>query len=478
MSLRIRGATIIDGVAPQPIQGRDILVEGTRIKAIAARDELGITPGVETIDVHGKYIIPGLMDANVHLMPPRLELFLRYEDHIEDLIVEAAQVALKNGVTTVFDTLGPRQALMRVRDRIGSGNVVGSRIFCAGNIVGLDGPISRDFNVKALEVASATLVERMNAQWVENVGPALTWMTPAQVGDEIRDYIRKGVDFIKYASSEHRWGDPTTSLIFSPRVQNAIVAEAHRAGLTAQAHATSVESLLAAIEAGCDLVQHCNITGPFRLPEATIDLMVERGTGAVVFPFTQRRFDWIMANCEIDRAYLATSDMNCRNLMESGAMLLMGTDGSVIESQGVIDPRLSKYWLAPGEDNLAELGQGHFHWLQAMEEKGLSSMEILRAATRNIAIAYGKDDLGTLEPGKIADLIVLDKDPLVSARHYRSIHMLIKDGAVVDRSLLPQTPLLTAPPRPPSEETLAYRAHRHIGRSGFPLCPLCADDRA
>jgi amidohydrolase family protein len=297
-------------------------------------------------------------------------------------------------------------------------------------------------------------------------------MTASQVQAEIRTYIGKGVDFVKYASNEHRWGDPTTSLVFSPRVQAALVDETHRAGLTAQAHVSSIESLHVAVESGCDLVQHCNITGPFPIPEATLDTMVRRKTGAVIFPFTQRRFDWIMKHCEIDRAYFAASDLNCRNLLKAGAMLLLANDGAVWGPELASDPRRSKYWLAPGEDDLSTLEEGHFVWLKAMEEKGMPAMEMLRAATRNIAIAYGKErDLGTLEPGKLADLIVLDRNPLESAANYRSIHMIVKDGVVVDRDALPLQPILTRPLAQPTEETLAYRAHRHIGRSGFPLCP-------
>ncbi len=151
---------------------------------------------------------------------------------------------------------------MAVRDRINAGEVVGSRFFCAGAIIGLDGPFSQDFNSRALQVASAASAERINAMCVENMGPALSWMTPEQVGAEVRAYISRGIDFVKYASSEHRWGDPTTFLVFSPQVQAKIVEEAHRAGMTAQAHTSSVESLRVAVEAGCDLIQHCNITGP------------------------------------------------------------------------------------------------------------------------------------------------------------------------------------------------------------------------
>lgn len=476
MSLVIGGATIIDGLRNEPLEGHSLWIEQGRIRALAPQRELeGVQ--AERLDATGKFVIPGLMDANVHLLEDmRLENLARYEGRYEDLIVEAAQVALRNGLTTVFDTAGPRVPLMAVRDRINRGEVIGSRFFCAGSIMGLDGPFSRDFNARALDVASAAFAERMNAMCVENVGPALSWMSANQVAAEVRAYIEKGIDFVKYASSEHRWGDPTTFLVFSPQVQAAIVEEAHRAGLTAQAHASSVESLRVAVEAGCDLVQHCNITGPFPIPDSTLEQMVKRRTGAVVFAFTQRRFDWIIQNCPTDRPYFSTSDDNCRTLMKAGALILPGSDAGVFAPEMGSDPSFSKYWLAPGEDNLIELGQGHFHWLKAMEEKGMPPMDILRAATRNVAVAYRKDaDLGTLEPGKIADLLVLDENPLLAARNYRSIHLILKEGRRVDRERLPLEPILTRPMPPPSAEVLAYRAHRHIGRSGFPVCPMCAD---
>src|SRR6185369_966410 len=99
--------------------------------------------------------------------------------------------------------------------------------------------------------------------------------------------------------------------------------------------------------------------------------------------------------------------------------------------------------------------------------------ELLKAATINIAKAYGKDkDLGTLEKGKLGDLLVLDRDPFASAENYRSIRTIVKGGAVIDHEKLPEKPFLTLPLEEPSPEVRAYRAHRHVGRSGFPMCPL------
>lgn len=472
MSLLITGATLIDGVAESPAEERSIWIEDGRIRQIGGPDLPRATPSVRVIDARGRYVIPGLMNANVHLFGAwTLEGLARYTGRYEDIIAESAQVALKNGLTTVFDTYGPRRFLMKVRDRINAGEIPGSRFFCAGNIIGLDGLFSPDFFPKALEVASASFANRINAIWAENVGRHLMWLTPEQVAQEVRSYIGKGIDFTKYASNDHF---PGAYLAFSPRQQAAIVEEAHRAGITAQAHSMSVEGLRIAIEAGCDLVTHCNITGPVPIPDTTLELFAQRKTGAVIFPFTQQRLDAIMANIsEAERVIWRASDTNARNLIQSGAPLLLANDGTVWPSGWSSDPQWGKTWITtPGEDNLAPLATGHFAWFKAMEEKGCPPMEILRAATRNIAVAYGKErDLGTIEAGKIADLLILDRDPLQCAENYRAIRSVIKDGAVVDRDVLPLNPILSGPVEPQAEEEASHISFLSGGK--FPMCPMC-----
>src|SRR5882762_832836 len=149
--LAIVGAKIIDGNGGAPLEDGVILIEGKRIVAVGNRDT-AIPQQAERISAGGKYIIPGLMNANVHLLQDiRIESLAFYMGCYEELITEAAQVALANGLTTVFDTWGPRRFLMAVRDRIQAGETPGSRIFCAGNIVGFDGPFSDDFIPKASE---------------------------------------------------------------------------------------------------------------------------------------------------------------------------------------------------------------------------------------------------------------------------------------------------------------------------------------
>ena len=136
------------------------------------------------------------------------------------------------------------------------------------------------------------------------------------------------------------------------------------------------------------------------------------------------------------------SSQNVRNLVKAGAKLLVSTDA------GVQDPvRLaeSPTLAADTIDARVKLGEGHFNAMVAFEEAGMAPMEILRSATANIAKAYKLDrDIGTLEVGKIGDLVILDADPLASARNYRRIASVIKDGKVVDISKLPEKPIVSA----------------------------------
>ena len=266
----VTGATVIDGTGGSPITDAAIVIEGNRITTIGPRSAVRVPPGAREISAAGKYVIPGLMDANVHLvLNMAIEFHGRYEDRYEDLIEEAAQVALKNGVTTVFDSWGPLQPLLNVRDRIRRGEVTGSRMFVAGNIVGLSGPLGRDFNPLAATAATSEFVKRINHVYEENTGPDLLWRTPAQVRVEIRKYVARGIDFLKYAVAGHGRGQ-SNFLMFSPESQRAIVEESHRAGITAQTHTMTVDSLRQGIEAGIDMGQHMEITGPEPLPPPTI----------------------------------------------------------------------------------------------------------------------------------------------------------------------------------------------------------------
>jgi adenine deaminase len=109
-------------------------------------------------------------------------------------------------------------------------------------------------------------------------------------------------------------------------------------------------------------------------------------------------------------------------------------------------------------ERLTELGEGHFLWFKAMVEKGMTPMDAIVSATRNIAAAYHKlDQFGTLEKGKLADIVVLDADPLSDINNVRKISMVIKAGQVIDRDKLPVRNFLTKPRSTPRASDASTR---------------------
>src|SRR5258708_38796283 len=94
---------------------------------------------------------------------------------------------------------------------------------------------------------------------------------------------------------------------------------------------------------------------------------------------------------------------------------------------------------SPGDDSLVDLDMGHFFWFKAMEEKGCTPLAMLKAATSNIAAAYGKGDrLGTMRPGKVADPRILGRNPMQAAENYRTIETVIQGRAISDTAQLPE----------------------------------------
>jgi imidazolonepropionase-like amidohydrolase len=441
----IVGATLIDGTGRQPVARSAVVLDGDRILYAGPARGAPIPNDALRIDATGGYLIPGLMDANVHLfsgiMPDRMKA---HEGRFAELVLEAAQITLKAGITTVFDTWGPREGLVTARDRIASGAAPGSRILVAGNIIGMDGPATK-LGGAFPGTLTPEEMKRFDAMWEQGVGADLLWRTPAQVGETVRAYIATGqLDILKYLSNDH---DLMHLIAFSPDAQRAIIAEGHRAGLNVQAHTTSPEGLKLAIEAGADLLQHCDISGFEPIPAETIALIAQRRLPCAAMFHTSRRLAWEQQNMpELLKVVTRVQDQNDRAPIKAGALLLLATDGGVpppVDPKLAADPRFAQM---QGPDNSSEIPRAHILWLIAAREKGMAPMDALMAATRNIAIGYGRaKDLGTVEAGKLADLVLLDSDPLADPENYARIRAVWKAGVAVDRAALPQKPILTAP---------------------------------
>jgi imidazolonepropionase-like amidohydrolase len=458
------GAKLVDGTGAATLDDAAVVVADGRIESVGPAAELE-RDGMEVVDVADKHIIPGLLDANVHLLiQSDPEFLLRYDPgEYDELILEAAQIALKAGLTTVFDTWGPVDALRRVRDSINSGEAIGSRIFFAGNIIGNDGPWSIDFDGRVFgQVLNPEIVAAVNRHWEYGVGGDLPWMSAEDVREVVHEYIAtSGIDFVKYSSSVHK---DLKFICFSLDAQRAIVEEAHAAGMTAQACTISPEALKMAIEAGTDLLQHGNITGRYPMPQETVDLICSKQIPCVAFLMTER---YMTATSQSSVAARLEDLFGCqlknnKKLIEGGAKLMFGDDAGPWSTSITGSPAWGKYYV---DELYMDLGKSHVYWFRAAHEQGLAPMDALMAATRNVAEGYGKlDELGTIEPGKRADMVVLDADPLADPENYGRIACVVKDGELVDLDRLPEHPVLT---REPDEAPQAEqgRAHAFPGTS-------------
>lgn len=454
----LTGATIIDGNGGKPIANGVVLIEGRKIKALGPASRISIPADAERIDVSGKYIVPGLMDANVHLVPwpswTYIEFLARYENNFQAIAAEAAQIALKHGFTTVFDSMGPAIPEMVVRDRINRGEIEGSRIFVAGDIVGFRAVFTTPESIAS---ASKAFQARINAQFELNGGPDLAWMTPEQVHDEMVKYVAKGVDFVKYGAT----GDdpPLNSAVgqeavlrFTPAQQRAMVEAVHAAGKIIQTHQTSAEALRIVVESGVDMAQHCAHTGRSRIAEETIQLMLKRkfscGTQWGVLTEKQlqqvRDNDFPGSDRDNGKEGIDYGVENAVRLIKAGVPELVSTDA------GTIDPDVAKDFGPDGGPgglggHASLIGEAEFLDMKAMQQRGMSPMMILQAATRNIAAAYHKlETFGTLEPGKLADLIVVDADPLADIQNLQKLSLVVKEGRTIDTASLPTNPILTS----------------------------------
>ncbi|WP_156096355.1 amidohydrolase family protein [Amycolatopsis jejuensis] len=442
----LQHATLIDGTGCSPVPDATGVVTDGLISAAGPTASVPVPAEAQVRDYSGSYLIPGLMDANVHLVSARTpDTLLEFEGRYEELAFEAAELALKYGLTTVFDTWGPAGPLVTARETINSGRRAGARFFCAGNILGLGGPMSEDFFKTGLTFEPATK-QRINDVWEVGCGTELISLTVDEIGDAVVAYVHAtGVDFIKYAASDHRMEG---FLLFSEKAQRRIVASAHAEGKLVQAHTTSIESLRMEVEAGADLLQHPDITGGHPIPEPLMDEIVARQLPCMTMFHTERYLAWLADAKPQLGARAAISDQNNRAFIAKGARVLLTTDAFAYGQRVKNHPG-----FRPGilEDSVPDmpthLGSAHFRWIKAAWERGMEPMEILRSASAYTAEAYGKSDhYGTVTPGKAADMVILDDDPLAAPENYRKIRDVIKDGIIIDRSSLATQRLLADDP--------------------------------
>ncbi len=460
-AIALVGATVIDGNGGPALASATVLIEGTRIKAIGPRDKIEVPKCAKVIDATGKFITPGFIDTNVHIsLGGNMESNIRYREQRYDITLEGAQLHLKHGVTTIRDSYGILKPLLAVRDSINAGRAVGPRMTVAGNIVGWGGFFAVTFGPP---LAKSLWEEQLNDEITEGSGEELIEMGPDSLRAAMNRYLDKGVDFVKYGGTVHM--DYPTTLVFSPRQAKVIVEETHKRGKTAETHATSPEGLLIALEAGVDLVQH---------PEASDVLL----TDELIRPFIDRKVicsmninsitgkSWRDFQADQARA-AATAAEKAKDTTRGSRRWPARAQTSFERFQATVRPNLMKVERANAErliregcivsvatDNdlgtapefdkdpsawrEREPGLGTLYSIEGLVELGMTPMQALVAATKHGAMAnHALERYGTIEPGKLADVLVLDADPSSDIHNIWKLRMVLKEGATVDIDRLP-----------------------------------------
>jgi imidazolonepropionase-like amidohydrolase len=407
----LRGGRLIDGTGRPPLPEATILVDGRRIAAVGPAGVVDLPGDLPIYDVSGTTVMPGLIDGHVHL---RSYAGRGHQDvhlwnvltFIEEQTVHAAAnaiTALESGMTTVRDMAGGRPEIA-VRHVMEQGILPGARVVVCG-FVGMTAGHGDMFVPPGIE-------RRM-------------W-PPANGIDAcrklIREYARDGADFIKLCTSGGvlSLGDKSEWRNYTLEETQAIVDEAHALGKLVAAHAHSRAGIHQALVAGVDTLEHGT-----HLDDELIEMMLAQRTWLCP---TLAIGDYILQH-GAERGVPAASLAKARE-----------TDGVRQESMRAAYRAGVRIFMGTDSCNTMAFG-GHARELQLMHERiGMTVMETIVAATSAAAEALGIGELtGSVVPGKLADLLVVDGDPLgdVAILQDRAKLLgIVKEGRIlVDRGL-------------------------------------------
>ena len=405
--LIIRNGTLIDGTGAPPVPNDAVVISGGRIESVGPMPEdilLEDPDNLQIIDASGKTVMPGLIDAHCHLSygePQSPEVNNRYTPAEYSALCAAwnAQKVLRAGVTSICVPGGSWFTDVAVRDSINAGMFEGPRIFCAGRLLSPYGAITDHEPVWGETPDSSTGVP-VN--------------TVHEMVAEVRRQCKAGVDLIKVADSQS--GDFQA---ISAEELKAITDEAHRRNKKVTTHSRGQGAIKASIYAGVDWVLHAEYATEedfYSLAQAGIGFMP---TLTLQFNFIDyaQDFGFSMRSRDAVRRLMERSARNLELARQFGVKVMCGTD--------------SGFTLTP-------YGEWHAYEPELLvRHGGFTPMEAIVATTSNNAFAVGLEgQVGVIGPDKLADVLVLDGDPLQDIsvlQDHSKISMVIKDGQPIDR---------------------------------------------
>ena len=405
----IRNGTLIDCAGNPATHNDAVVIEGNLIRSVGGLPpdvNLEDKDNVQVIDASGRWIMPGLIDAHCHLsfgfpQMPGIPSARGTTSPEFSTLRAAGNLGkiLRSGVTSVACPGGTWFIDVALRDAVEAGLIEGPRINCAGRFIITYGSIIDS------EPSWVGTPEHSIGKLCNNVDDMIT---------EVRRQCKHGVNFIKLADSQN--GETQT---ISKEELEAVVGEAHRRNAPVTIHSRGAGSTRAAAQAGVDWILHADLAG-----EADLDAVAEAGSRLVPTATALHRTLELGAESgrsdrELDRIkhHIEAQSFVLQRSRELGIKVLCGTDTG----------------------NAPHMPYGEFHANEAellVKLGGYTPMEALQACTRDNAYVLGlENQVGTIEAGRLADMILLDADPLEDIRVLqagRHVAMVIKNGEAVD----------------------------------------------
>ena len=454
----IKGAEVLDVVGGQVLHRRGILIKDGRIEGVYTERKAAALEADRVVGAGGAYVIPGLINAHCHMLfsstlafPPQVIAAMgrQVERNFEECVT--------HGVTTVRDAGTMPALLRRYMDRVESGELLGPRVYSAGCFINAPGGYPSDY----LKLPS--LVE---GKW----GAFVYRVTTAQ---EARDAVRRnaewGCNFIKTAFDDRRLFVGQKPIpILEDELLRAVVDEAHARGLKVSAHHRFSAGFKRALDFELDGVEHTSADQV--LPDREVEAFA--AAGRFIIPTVQ--VGWALAGCSHGDPHLdhplvrqALADRLeavrsvypgfCEPAVHPSLLKFEEDyrDASFVERRHLmytLDPKIFTQGLVVGKENVdrlyhagAVIGCGNDggipqvaagdlgrEMLLLSSYTDMKPVDVLRAATINNARILGvEDELGSVEKGKLADLVLLPGNPLENMAHVLHPDAVFKEGRLV-----------------------------------------------
>ncbi len=436
--LALVGATLLDGNGGSPVSDSVVVIRAGRIACAGTRETCPVPPGVESLDLSGRYLTPGLIDAHVHFSqsgwvdgrPDAVDVTNRYPYArvVADLAAHPERffrAYLCSGITGVLDA-GGYPWTWRL-ERQAENDPWAPHVEAAGP------------HLSTLDYSLNLPGERQ----------FLFLKDEASVQEAVAYHADSGSDFVKvwYIPDSKRDEQTLASLV------RLVSTETHKRGMRLLVHAPGIAEAREAVSAGADVLVHSIIDR--RLDDGLVQKMFEDGTLYIPTLVAAEGFVEVQSGAFGGRYPLDCVDPGTRAKLRQTVSLGDGSDPVRIQraraqvdrlrqlaSTNLLQLHQAGIPIALGTDagNPMTLhGPSVYAEMEAMQEVGLLPMDVLVAATRHGAQAMGRErDLGTVEAGKVADLLVLDADPSEDIANFRKLRQVIRAGVVHDRTdLLP-----------------------------------------